>query len=252
MDTDRRSLHATPATSPDRARQGCIVGANGHHRQGTSVVEALTTDQRRRLLRGVEGGDARAFEILVEQFEDVAWSATRRSGLSQDDREAVVWTAFAGFWRAVRRGAVTDPDGIEGYLWTIARNESVRVYRSRTRDAGIDDSGQQRARVTRELLFEPAELPEVPATAADLDALDRDTLRATVAAALDRMSETCRDLLDLWSRMDETDASYATIAATLGRPIGSIGPTLKRCQAKLRTLLLGDGFAVDEWMEGIR
>src|SRR5262249_61773049 len=54
--------------------------------------------------------------------------------------------------------------------------------------------------------------------------------------ALDQLPERCRRLIDLLY-FDVAEQSYSQIAATMGMPEASIGPTRARCLEKLRKLL---------------
>jgi DNA-directed RNA polymerase specialized sigma24 family protein len=53
-----------------------------------------------------------------------------------------------------------------------------------------------------------------------------------------RLPERCQALLRVIAFADRPD--YAEVAAALGMPVGSIGPTRGRCLAKLRAQLAND------------
>ena len=53
-----------------------------------------------------------------------------------------------------------------------------------------------------------------------------------------RLEERCQQLLRVVAFAPPTN--YATVAAALGMPIGSIGPTRGRCLAKLRAMLAAE------------
>jgi DNA-directed RNA polymerase specialized sigma24 family protein len=53
-----------------------------------------------------------------------------------------------------------------------------------------------------------------------------------------RLSERCQALLRVIAFADRPD--YASVAESLGMPVGSIGPTRGRCLAKLREQLNND------------
>jgi DNA-directed RNA polymerase specialized sigma24 family protein len=63
-----------------------------------------------------------------------------------------------------------------------------------------------------------------------------------VRAALSRMDERCRALLTMLFYRDEPPP-YAEVAAALGVPEGSVGPTRARCLKKLLGLLNKEGFS---------
>jgi len=60
---------------------------------------------------------------------------------------------------------------------------------------------------------------------------------ALVWRALDRLSARCRELLRVL--MASPPPSYAEVAAALGLPLGSIGPTRARCLQRLREEVAG-------------
>ena len=57
--------------------------------------------------------------------------------------------------------------------------------------------------------------------------------------AVERLSERCQALLRIVAFEHRPD--YTTIAANLGMPVGSIGPTRGRCLQKLRALIETNG-----------
>ena len=61
---------------------------------------------------------------------------------------------------------------------------------------------------------------------------------AALWAAIGQLSRRCQELLRIIAFVPRPD--YAAVAAALGMPVGSIGPTRGRCLAKLRALLAGD------------
>ena len=65
--------------------------------------------------------------------------------------------------------------------------------------------------------------------------------QAALADAMRKLAPRCRDLLILVF-LDTAEPSYDEIAARLGMPKGSIGPTRNRCLEQLRALLAGMGF----------
>ena len=57
--------------------------------------------------------------------------------------------------------------------------------------------------------------------------------------AVERLPERCQALLRIVAFEHRPD--YTTIAADLGMPVGSIGPTRGRCLQKLRTMIEKNG-----------
>jgi len=57
-------------------------------------------------------------------------------------------------------------------------------------------------------------------------------------AAIGRLSARCQELLRIIAFSPRPD--YTAVAAALGMPVGSIGPTRGRCLAKLRAQLAAE------------
>ena len=65
--------------------------------------------------------------------------------------------------------------------------------------------------------------------------LESEQQRKAVRAAFKKVSETCQELLLLL--IQDPPPAYEEIAAIIGRPVGSIGPTRKRCIEQLRAAM---------------
>ena len=125
------------------------------------------------------------------------------------------------------------PEKLPGWLATTACNEVRQIVRQRARqpiglgDAGPGTSGGGLGSLTDTIPGDPGE------HAANLMAADdaRDVRRAF--AMLD---EGCREIITVLVIADPPPA-YDEASAMLGRPIGSLGPTRKRCLDKMRKLL---------------
>jgi RNA polymerase sigma factor (sigma-70 family) len=176
-------------------------------RQGTDADE---------LVQRVRRGDAAAWEALVERHTPLLWSVVRSYGLGQADSADVVrsvWLLLVGNVERLR-----DEQFLSGWLVTAARRECQRLLRA---------------------LDLAHESGEVATDLADHVDVDTDLLveerRTALQAALHHLPERCQRLLQ--SLAAEPPQSYREIAASLGMPIGSIGPTRARCLARLRRLL---------------
>ena len=65
-----------------------------------------------------------------------------------------------------------------------------------------------------------------------------DDQRRALWTTISRLPARCQELLRIIAFVPRPD--YAAVAAALGMPVGSIGPTRGRCLAKLRALLATD------------
>jgi len=204
-------------------------------------TEQAGRDELRRLIAAASAGDERAWNEIVMRYERAAWAWTRSASLTEDDRADIVWSAFTTLWRRLRSSALAEPEHIGGYLRRIVRNEIADLLGRRTVATG------DARRVARELLFAPEDRPVGAAVTVDADP---DELAPFVRGAVQLLPPGCRDLLVAWMDSIGERDQYTTVAARLGRPVGSIGPTFGRCCAKLRVLLAEMGFDPDLWLAG--
>ncbi len=163
------------------------------------------------------GGDAAAFDDLVRALTSTLWHVARAYGLSREAAEDVVQSS----WLALVRSAdsVSDPQAVGGWLVTTTRRAAWReVARSPRPVPG-----------TQEALERRPDRADVEGEA--LAGLDAGAVWDAVAA----LTARCQRLLRVVAFDERPD--YARLAADLGMPIGSIGPTRRRCLDKLRASL---------------
>ncbi|WP_300269223.1 sigma-70 family RNA polymerase sigma factor [Microbacterium sp.] len=168
------------------------------------------------------GGDSRAIDDLVRLMTPVLWHIVRAYRLERALAEDVVQST----WLALVRGAdsITDSRAVFSWLTVTARREAWRVGKTNARaDATTDEHLEQL-------------LPPQESTEAQVEASDESS---RLWAAVQTLAERCQRLLRVVAFDERPD--YAKIAADLDMPIGSIGPTRKRCLAKLRTALASAG-----------
>lgn len=167
------------------------------------------------LVQAIRSGDQSAWEQLVDRHSPMLWRLAR--SIVTDDAAAsdAMQTAWLQLLQHVDR--VADPAAVRSWLATTTRREAIALSKARARQAAADPN---------EWGFEQA-TPESAGPAANAERADS---RTKVLAALDQLSEKCRQLLTLMSH----DVGYHQIADTMDMPIGSIGPTRARCLDQLR------------------
>ncbi|MFT4158131.1 MAG: sigma-70 family RNA polymerase sigma factor [Microbacterium sp.] len=163
-------------------------------------------------------GDSRAMDELVRLMTPVLWHVVRAYGLERTRAEDVVQTTWLQLVRGHER--VADPRAVAAWLTTTARREAWKVGKAHGKVDTADAEGLD--------ILLPAQ------TSAEDHAATGDENRRlwTAVRALD---ERCQRLLRVIAFDERPD--YAAIAADLKMPIGSIGPTRKRCLVKLRALI---------------
>lgn len=167
-------------------------------------------------------GEAAAWDALVERYGRLVYSIPRRLRLSGADSEDVFQTVFSIALR--RLDTLKDAERLSAWLIRTTYRECWRMGRRRKATA-LDAAD--------ETVADEAPPPELAA---------KWERQHGVHQALTEIDERCRTLLTALFLEAETP-DYAVIAARLGMPVGSIGPTRARCFKKLETVLLRLGFS---------
>jgi len=171
-----------------------------------------------RLVSAAQKGDEDALGEIVTEFSPMLWHIARAAGLSTGDAEDVlqtVWMRLLAHLDGIRTSAA-----LAGWLVTTTKREAWRVR----------SAGRKQLPADTELF---TALPD-PGPGSEEQVITDDQRRA-LWLAIGRLSERCQELLRVIAFVPRPD--YAAVAAELGMPVGSIGPTRGRCLAKLRALL---------------
>jgi RNA polymerase sigma factor (sigma-70 family) len=162
-------------------------------------------------------GDQQAWDALVERYAPLIWSICRRHRLSDADAEDVgqrVWLNLVD-----QLGRIREPAALPGWLATTTRRECARILRAAPRPCGEG------------YLQDVATVPDDCAEAVEQELLMAER-HAALREALGHLPPYCQQLIALL--IEDPPLSYAQISARLGIPVGSIGPTRRRCLDKLR------------------
>ncbi|HET7353888.1 MAG TPA: sigma-70 family RNA polymerase sigma factor [Gaiellaceae bacterium] len=159
-------------------------------------------------------GDAEAWNEFVERFSRYVYAICGRGfRLAQHDAEDVFQEVFA---RAFERlSELRSDDAVRPWLAQLTRRLCIDKLRLLARDTTTDAEPDER---------------EVDDALAQLDEA------MAVRAALDKVGDPCREILDRFFCRDE---SYHTIGDTLDIPPGTIASRISRCLEKVRAELDG-------------
>jgi RNA polymerase sigma factor (sigma-70 family) len=182
-------------------------------------------DQRARiasLVNDAKQGRREAVGELVSELSPLLWQVARASGLSSSDAEDVlqsVWLRLLAHLDGIRT-----PGSLTSWLITATRREAWRVRAADRRQKPVDQEW----------------LTAIPDAGADSEQclIMKDEQRE-LWEALDSLPGRCQKLLRIVAFVPRPD--YDDIAARLGMPRGSVGPTRGRCLDKLRSALDGEG-----------
>jgi RNA polymerase sigma factor (sigma-70 family) len=189
-----------------------------------AAVRATQPDRGPRiagLISAARAGNEQALGEIVTELSPLLWHIARAAGLSSGDAEDVVQTVWMRL--VAHLDDIHDSAALTGWLVTTARRESWRVHAA----------GRKEVPTEHEAF---TELPDPGARAEAQVILDEQ--RRALWVAIGRLSARCQELLRIIAFAPRPD--YTAVAAQLGMPLGSIGPTRGRCLAKLRALLGGD------------
>lgn len=180
------------------------------------------------LVRASADGDASAWQALVARFSGLVWSVVRGYQLSRADSADVFQTTWLRLVEHI--GRLQAPDQVGAWLATTARHECLRVARAHGRSVPVDEPALV-------LLGRPDDYsPEQAVLEAEQARLDA-ARAARLWRALADLPPQCSQLLRVL--MASPPPSYTEVAAALGMPVGSIGPTRARCLQRLRQKLAG-------------
>ena len=205
-------IDVTLPTTTEISEAQVTIGGPATERPGEVWSQAASAFER------WTGGDSVALDELVRLMTPVLWHVVRAYRLPSEVAEDVVQATWLALVRS--RSSIHEPAAIGGWLTTTARREAWRVARATGRGIPVEDEELARR------------LPEEGSAEAEVVRRDAD---GRLWGAVERLSERCQALLRIVAFEHRPD--YSEIAADLGMPVGSIGPTRGRCLQKLRALI---------------
>jgi RNA polymerase sigma factor (sigma-70 family) len=169
------------------------------------------------LVMRARNGDQQAWDALVERYAPLIWSICRRYRLGSADAEDVnqsVWLTLVDQLAALR-----EPAALPGWLATTTQRECGRVLRAaRKPQAGW-------------YVLDAEDIADEQAVTAEEELLQTER-HAALREAFTYLPPSCQQLIAML--IQDPPVPYVQISAELGIPVGSIGPTRRRCLAKLR------------------
>jgi RNA polymerase sigma factor (sigma-70 family) len=163
------------------------------------------------VVTGAAAGDEDAWRELVARFAPLLARIARGFRLSPADAEDVAQATWLRLHEHI--GGLREPAALPGWLSTTARREALRALQGPVREVLVDDVVCEEREPSAETVVLEAEQ------------------RRTISRAVDRLKPRQRDLVRLL--LQDPPPPYSDIAASLGIPVGSIGPTWIRSAERL-------------------
>ena len=169
------------------------------------------------LVRRAAGGDQDAWNEIVDRYAQLVWSICIRFGLGSEDIDDVGQSVWLLLVESI--GNLREPAALPGWLAQTTKNECLRVLRvtHRHAHAGLPAEDQ---------------MPVDPDAVVIDDEILRTERDAALRAAFAELPQRCRELLSMLMR--DPPCRYEDISATLGMPMGTIGPVRARCLDRIR------------------
>ena len=177
------------------------------------------------LLTACRRGDEAAWGVLVRRYQRLIYAVPRRAGLGEELSAEVFQEVFTTL--VERLDDIEQPDRLRAWLVTTARRKTARMI-GRERHSAARHGAEESDDGPLAELPDPSVLPD--------EALLQLEEQHRVRSALSSLDGRCRKLLVLLFYAPEPPP-YSEIAAAIGAPEGSVGPTRARCLKKLLRLL---------------
>jgi RNA polymerase sigma factor (sigma-70 family) len=192
--------------------------------RATTARLLMPTDDNAALLRACRAGDHEAWETLVRRYQRLIYAIPRRAGLDEDQAAEVFQRVCIALFKSLDR--IDQADRLGAWLATTARRESWRLLRQLRSDSSLND-GDDDGPILQ--IADSALLPD--------ELIEQAERQHTVRRAVGELEERCQRILRLLFYYADEPPPYTEVAATLGIPEGSIGPTRARCLRKLQQIL---------------
>ena len=168
------------------------------------------------------GGDARAWETLIQRYRRLIYSIPVKFSFSSADASDVFQAVCLKLIEHLHE--LKDETKVSAWLITTTTRQCIHVRSQRIRESSGDEEFQ-----------EPA------ASGINVEDVQIQTQeQQTIRDAVEEMPDRCRKLLELLY-FDMKNPSYDEIGQVMNMPVASIGPTRARCLEKLRTVLRRKG-----------
>ena len=209
-----------PTVPDDRAPDDRVPDSAMSDSPSTHPVDPTSARHARiaALLLSAQSGRRESLNGIVIELSPLLWQVARAQGLEHEAAEDVIqctWLSLLSHLDQIR-----SPIALTAWLVTATKREAWRTRAAHRAEQPVD----------RNLMTEMRDPQPIPEESVLLAERHQD-----VWQAVRLLPRRCQELLRVVAFTHRPD--YEAVAAALGMPRGSIGPTRGRCLAKLRTLL---------------
>ena len=174
------------------------------------------------LVMSCRQGNESSWAALIDRYQRLVYAVPRRAGLNEDQAGEVFQEVFVTLFEKMNE--INEPDRLHAWLVTTARRKTWRLLSKERSWQSIQTGEDDEALV----VVDESPLPD--------ETLVRLEEQHRIRTALAGLDDRCQQLITMLYYQTETPP-YSEIAAILGMPEGSIGPTRARCLKKLLKLL---------------
>lgn len=167
-------------------------------------------------------GNESSWQALIDRYQRLVYAVPRRAGLNEDQAGEVFQEVFVTLFEKMNE--INEPDRLHAWLVTTARRKTWRLLSKERSRQSIQTDEDDEALV----VVDDSPLPD--------ETLVRLEEQHRIRTALAGLDDRCQQLIKMLYYEAEPPP-YSEIAAILGMPEGSIGPTRARCLKKLLKLL---------------
>ena len=178
-----------------------------------------------RLVTQCLAGDQRAWNALLERYQNLIYSIPRRYGAPHQDAADIFQAVCLDLFHELPR--LRDAEALQGWLIRVTTNKCYHWKRRQTYQVSdLDGAGAEKL----------SELHVIPADV--LGELEREQ---TVREAIGCLPPRCREMIELLF-FETPPVPYNEVARRLKLATGSIGFIRGRCLKRLKKLLEEKGF----------
>lgn len=170
-------------------------------------------------------GSHEAWEALIKRYQRLIYSIPLKARLSADDAADIFQSVCLKLYEKL--DTLRDHQKISSWLITTTSRECWRASARRRRESPASSNAEEEFETRKEM------------TATGLLADEESELierQQIVREAVEALPDRCRELITMLF-YEKDELSYADIAARMGMPVPSVGPTRARCLEKLKKSL---------------